>query len=86
MSHGPRWLAGPPRSKDHGGLGLAGPAPFGCSGRRELAVMKGKGRGEQRGSHQGLQRPGSMRSEASGRENNQWRLLQDNEPNGAGRG
>jgi hypothetical protein len=33
------------------GLGLAGAPPFGCSGRWELAVTKGKGRGEQCGSH-----------------------------------
>jgi hypothetical protein len=40
------------------GLGLTGAVSFGCSGRRELAATKGKGRGGQRGSHQGLQRPG----------------------------
>jgi hypothetical protein len=40
------------------GLGLPGAALFGCFGRRELAATKGKGRGEQCGYHQGLQRPG----------------------------
>jgi hypothetical protein len=62
MSHGPRWLAGPPWSSDHAGLGLTGAAPFGCSDRWELAMTKGKERGEQRGSHQGLERPGKRRS------------------------
>jgi hypothetical protein len=37
------------------GLGLTGAASFGCSGRRELVVTKGKGRGEQHDSHHGLQ-------------------------------
>jgi hypothetical protein len=32
---------------------LTGHGPFDRSGRRELAATKGKGRGEQRGSHQG---------------------------------
>jgi hypothetical protein len=48
------------------GLGLTGPTPFGCFDRRELTVMKGKGRGEQRGSHQGFQRPGKRQSEVDG--------------------
>jgi hypothetical protein len=39
---------------------LTGLGMFSSSSQWELAATKGKGRGEQHGSHQGLQRPGEM--------------------------
>jgi hypothetical protein len=51
-----------------GGLGLIGVMPFGRFGRRELAAMKGKGRGEWRSPHRGRNRSAQHRGEAGSEE------------------
>jgi hypothetical protein len=50
------------------GLGLTGVVPFGSFGRRELAVTKGKGRGEWTSPHRGQNRPAQRRGLAGGEE------------------
>jgi hypothetical protein len=50
------------------GLGLTGVMPFSSFGRRELAVTKGKGRGEWMSLHRGQNRPAQHWGEAGGEE------------------
>jgi hypothetical protein len=57
------------------GGALTGVAPFGYFGRLELTAIEGKGRREQRGSHQGLQRPEHRQSEASDDVEQQQRVV-----------
>jgi hypothetical protein len=49
-------------------LGLTEVMSFGRFGQRELAAMKGKGRGEWRSPHRGRNRSARRRGEASGEE------------------
>jgi hypothetical protein len=64
--HGPVDYGNSAGPQEHHGLmvqwvvRLTGLGMFSSSGQWELAATKGKARGEQHGSHQGLQRPGEM--------------------------